>query len=220
MKNEYLLNLIGFEKDDLGEELEKACISLGLPEGSAEDFRHSAKTFLQRREIGGHMALMWVEIYPNHENAGQSLFPMTLGHTVVMGMTINTPENGNTVRVTQLLLRKSFETVGETLACFEVCVRELREEVKVLAHPTPPNVSRKNYDVIEAESDPAQAVLLATETLLEYLLAARKNALSFAPNEALGEILMAIETLRKPISKANRKATSILNQMYEVIKAL
>jgi hypothetical protein len=222
MKTEIVIDNVGKTLAETVERIGVAEVILGLPSGALIQLIHYPKSFVQRRKIGGNEALL----YMVHCSSGTMYHPQAtaedraLGKVIQIGMLIFTGENAY-LREQQLLLSsKAYVTVDLATYAWSHKMKVLQEEVKQLEFPVAPNVTKQNYDLIEAKSSPAQACFEASERLTGMLNTYREQAMYFAPSEGLTEIVEEIEELRAEVVALNRSARRFLNQAYQVIKSL
>jgi hypothetical protein len=222
MKTECVINTVGKTLAESMEAVEAAGALLGLPHGALIHMIHYPKSFVQRRKIGGNEALL----YMVHCSAGMMYHPQAtpedraLGKVIQIGMLIFTGENAYLKEQQMLLSSKAYSTVDLAIYAWSHKMKVLQEEVKQLEFPVVPNVTKQNYDVIEAISQPAQVCVESAERLTRELNTLRSQALSFAPNETVGEIVNKIDTLRALVGALQEQSLTHLGEAYQVIKSL
>jgi hypothetical protein len=217
MKTEFVITNTRKTLAEAMDNIELAESSLGLPHGSLIHLIYYPKAFVQRRKIGGNEALLYL-VHCSQISENTNL--MDLGKVLQIGMLIFTGENAFMKEQQLLLSSKAYASTDMAIYAWAHKMKLLQEEVKQLEFPVEPKVSKQNYDVIEAVSQPAQACLELAERLAGLLVSYRNQALNFAPNTEVTEIVEEIDELRAPVGELDRIARKFLKQAYQVIRSL
>jgi hypothetical protein len=222
MKTELVINNVGKTLMEAMDNLGMAEVSLGLPHASLVHLLPYPKAFVQRRKIGGNEALLY--LVHCEENMLQTFessdYALSLGKVLQTGMLIFTGENAYLKEQQLLLSSKAYSTRDLAIYAWSHKMKVLQEEVKQLEFPAAPTVTKQNYDMIEAKSSPAQACLDVAQRLTGLLNTFRAQALSFAPNEGVEEIVEEVDELKAPVEELDRIARKFLKEAYQIIKSL
>lgn len=222
-KNEVKVNVIGYDRLDTISAYTKAATDMGIDPILTAFFTPYAKSFFQRRKIGGNEALLQIGIQgfnkPGEITTTDSAL-MTLGYTVRSTLIVLTSVRDRVSNIhTTLLFEHTYRGLGDTLAAYEGLVEVAQTEVQE-EEPVKPSVTKDNFDIIAAYQGPAQACADATSKLLAVLFEARQDALSYCPNETLSGLLDTLGKLHERVFSLQLASQGVLEFIHARLKRM